>query len=350
MGKSVLVAISGGLDSAITSMLLKKRGYNVYGIHFNLYNKADENEISTISENLQIPIVELNLHHEFKSTVINYFTTEYTLGRTPCPCSFCNVNIKFNVLYNYALENNIDFIATGHYVRQTEENSVPRFMRGIDSAKDQSFFLWGVDPKFISKTITPLGELTKTEVRKIAKENGLGIVASKKESMGICFLKGNDYREFIKQSSITTKDEGDVLDENGNWISKHNGIHNYTVGQKKGLNGVPKDYCVTSINSKDNTITVGKWDSLFRNVLTLRDCKFPTLSVGSHDGITLMVRGFGKNPNGYSTLNLLENNSAVVSLTDPAWAPMPGQPVVIYKNEILLGGGYLVNSYLDKKN
>jgi tRNA-specific 2-thiouridylase len=347
MKETVLVAISGGLDSTITSLLLKKKGYEVIGIHFNLYKKNEnENDILSISNKLQIPIVELDLHKEFYSKVISYFTKEYALGRTPCPCSFCNVNIKWKVLYDYAIENSINFIATGHYVRQCLENSVPRFMRGADPTKDQSFFLWGVEPKYISKTITPLGDLSKKEVRKIAKENGFDFVESKKESMGICFLKGNDYREFIKNSSVLAQSEGDVIDENGEKISKHSGIHNFTVGQKRGIINLPNSYCVTRINAADNSITIGKWDSLYCNVLILDDCKLPTLAAGYHEGITVMVRGFGKNPNGLCSITLHDDNSAIVNLTDVAWAPMAGQPVVIYKNDILLGGGYLKNSYL----
>jgi tRNA-specific 2-thiouridylase len=344
MNKSVLVAVSGGLDSTITSLLLKQKGFSVTGIHFNLYNPTAidyKNELKEISEKLQIPIVELDISEEFRNTVIEYFSTEYSSGRTPCPCSFCNVNIKFKVLYNYAVDNGFDKIATGHYVRQTLENSITRFRRGVDAAKDQSYFLWGVDPKYIIKTITPLGDFTKNEVRAIARQNGFDSLASKKESMGVCFLKGNNYRDFLREDSIFKNQAGKIIDEIGNTIGEHDGIQNYTVGQKKGLQNLPKNYCVTNLIADQNTIVIGKWDSLYYNNLQLINCKLPSLSEGLHEDLNLMVRGFGKNPDGKCSIVLKSNNEAVVQLSNAAWAPMEGQPVVIYKEDILLGGGYL---------
>jgi tRNA-uridine 2-sulfurtransferase len=344
MNKSVLVAVSGGLDSTITSLLLKQKGYSVTGIHLNLYKPTaddNKNELKEISKKLQIPIVEIDISEEFRNTVIEYFSTEYSSGRTPCPCSFCNVNIKFKVLYNYAIENGFDFIATGHYVRQVIENSIPRFRRGIDVAKDQSYFLWGVDPKYIIKTITPLGDFNKSEVRNIARQNGLDSLASKKESMGVCFLKGNNYRDFLKDDSILKNQAGIIIDEVGNSIGEHDGIQNYTVGQKKGLKNLPKNYCVTDLIADQNTIVIGKWDSLYYSNLHLINYKLPSLKEGTHENLNVMVRGFGKNPEGKCSITLNSKNEAVVQLSNPAWAPMEGQPVVIYKDDILLGGGYL---------
>ncbi|MFP4556009.1 MAG: tRNA 2-thiouridine(34) synthase MnmA [Bacteroidales bacterium] len=347
MCKSVLVAISGGLDSTVTAILLKKQGYSVSGIHFALYNEDEKEKrenLYNLTEKIGVPLEIIDIKETFERTVIQYFTSEYQKGCTPCPCSFCNTNIKWDILHNYATQNDFNYIATGHYVRKTLHKSVPRIKQSKDKHKDQSYFLWGLSPEIISKSVTPLGDYLKSEVREIAKTNGFSNLASKPESMGICFLKGKNYREFI-ESTAYEPFKGPILLENGNYHGEHNGIYNFTIGQKKGICNLPKEYCVTKIDAASNSIVVGPWDNLFYNTIELKDCYFPSLPKGRHNNLRAMVRGFGKNPQEECTILINNDNSATVFLEDSAWAPMPGQPTAIYEEDVLIGGGYLYDYY-----
>ena len=347
MGKSVLLALSGGLDSTVTAILLKKQGYKVYGIHFALYtddNKEKQEELNGITKKLDIPLYLLDIKNTFNNTVVKYFTTEYLNGRTPCPCSFCNMNIKWDALYKYAEKKGIDYIATGHYVKKTSHNSVPRIKQSEDIQKDQSYFLWGLPPRIISKSITPLGNFLKSEVRDIARSNGFTNLASKPESMGVCFLSGENYRDFLR-SRINSNKKGPVLTADGNYVSEHKGIYNFTIGQKKDISNLQRGYCVTQIDAENNSIIVGPWDNLFYNTIRLKNCLTPSLPKGYHYKMKLMIRGFGKNPQKECTILIERDNKTTVYLVDPAWAPMYGQPAAIYKDDVLLGGGYLYDYY-----
>lgn len=340
-GKSVAVALSGGLDSTMAAYLLKQNGFAVTGVHFNLFKKDRNtiNEIQRIVEQLDIVVNEIEIEDVFNETVVEYFKKEYFEGRTPCPCSFCNMNIKWEYLLKFAEENKIDFISTGHYVRTYIDDGVAMIRKGVDPRKDQSYFLWKLPSSFIEKTLTPLGNYTKDEVRAMAKKVGFEYLLSKSESMGICFLQGKDYRELIGTNAGFKT--GEVLDIEGNFIGQHDGVHNYTIGQKKGLTSLPNGHCVVKIIAKENKLVVGPWENLNYKTLHLVNCNFPSLKPSLHFGLQAKIRGYGKNPDGSCTLTLLANNSAKVELSEPAWAPMPGQTCVIYKNDILVGGGYL---------
>ncbi|MDD3568597.1 MAG: tRNA 2-thiouridine(34) synthase MnmA [Bacteroidales bacterium] len=350
MNPKVLLAISGGVDSTTAAILLKQQGFDVTGIHFELYQTSGQESrdkgIAQICEKLEIPLEVLDLTKEFKAAVFPYFASEYIAGRTPCPCSYCNLNIKWKYLLQLAKGHGFDHIATGHYVRISHIDGFYRIRRGSDLAKDQSYFLWNLPQEYLARSIMPLGNLTKVEVRAIAAKSGFEDLVQKPESMGVCFLKGIDYRQFIEELSIMKKNTaGEILDENGNVVGMHDGIYRYTVGQKRGIANLPKGKCVTQIDAEKNQLHIGSWDSLFFDSLKLTNTTLTGIDVGEHKNLRVMIRGFGKNPQQDCIVRLESNGYAIVELSDPAWAPMPGQPTVIYKGDTLIGGGYLHSAW-----
>ncbi|NLA24705.1 MAG: tRNA 2-thiouridine(34) synthase MnmA, partial [Bacteroidales bacterium] len=274
----VLLAMSGGLDSSVAAILLQQQGYNLVGITFKPFDSISracaEKEIGCCNTDTLFEAKELarklNFEHHiidakdtFNETVIKNFISEYMSGRTPNPCVVCNKSIKWGVIIDEAKKHNCDFIATGHYARIGENKGRFFIKQGIDTSKDQSYFLWMLEHEVLKKTIFPLGEYTKTEVREIARANGFSKIADKKESQEVCFITDNDYRRFLSDNVDNLPGEGNFVDLNGKILGKHKGFPFYTIGQRKGLQiALGEPVYVVKIIAETNTIVLGKKQDL----------------------------------------------------------------------------------------
>ena len=343
----VLLGMSGGTDSSTTAILLKKKGYEVIGVTYIFRHTSQTNlqieKAQSTAEKLGINHHVVDKSIEFENTVIKHFVNEYISGKTPSPCVYCNPNAKFKYLMQDAELFNCDKIATGHYINIESESGKYFIARGVDHVKDQSYFLWNVPQSILQSWLTPLGKFTKSEVRNIAESEGFYSVSKQKESMGICFIEGGDYTGFISKyfdREISQMSEGDVYDTFGNKIGTHKGVAYYTIGQKKNMNlEVPESLSVLQIDSKKNRLIVGKREDLNVQYIEVENYSFVNIDVINSENINTFVRGLGLNPKGYSKL-VIDNEILKVYLTDDAWAIAPGQPVVFYIGNRVIGGGF----------
>ena len=347
--------MSGGTDSSVTAMLLKKKGYEVIGVSLWFWNSPNENsnnnELPGFIVDAQQLAMKLSIEHhvidardEFKDVVIGQFLQEYLNGRTPSPCIHCNPNLKWRLLLDKADQLGANYIATGHYIQITNEEGIYYIHKGDDPVKDQSYFLWNLNQEILSRTLTPLGAFTKPEVREMATEFGHKKVASKKESMGICFLDGMDYRDFLKQEIPDVNDrigKGKIVDVDGKELGWHEGYPYYTIGQKRGLELKEKaGLMVSRIDTDSNTLILEKREQLNKKEFVVSDYYLSNQDDISSSEISTVVRGLGLNPEGYSKLTVIDGNCLKVELDNPAWAIAPGQPVAFYIGNKLIGGGF----------
>ncbi|MFO7938910.1 MAG: 7-cyano-7-deazaguanine synthase, partial [Bacteroidales bacterium] len=225
MVKKVLLGLSGGIDSFVSALLLKNQGYEVIGVTFLFYGTTSDQSAARLAQELSIKHMYKDLRNPFQAQVIDKFTQSYLNARTPSPCSWCNRTMKWQQLAQLADELEIPFIATGHYVQIRKKGNLHYVFQGVDEVKDQSYFLWELDESILQRAITPLGTYTKAQVRNLARENGFRQLARKKESMGVCFLQGLDYRNFLQEELGEEWHEyarpGKVFDENGNQVGTH---------------------------------------------------------------------------------------------------------------------------------
>lgn len=347
----VLLGMSGGIDSTVAAILLQKQGHQVLGLTLRLWSETDDvhslveshyiSEARETAENIGLKHVVADVRKMFYDKVIQYFKTEYLAGRTPNPCAKCNVVLKWDVLNHYAQAYNCDFIATGHYVQKEKVGERFYIKKGIDPDKEQSFFLWGLGQDILQKAIFPLGTFTKSEVRALAQQNGFIELSKKKESTGICFLKGA-YQDFLRKIidregiNITS---GNFIDENGAVVGKHRGYPFYTVGQRRGLGLVPREpYYVKEICPHKNQIILGNRKSLV--------CKGMWVSqyhiIHPEDfknGVITRIRY--RKQAAPSRIEFVNNKRLKVEFVHSEWSIAPGQTAVFYDDNRLLGGGYI---------
>lgn len=348
--KKVVIAMSGGVDSSVAAALLKQQGYEVIGITMQIWEPKSDfggccsisaiNDARSVAQKLGIPHYVLNFRKEFESLVINNFIEEYKNGRTPNPCIRCNQFIKFDLLIKKAKKLGADYIATGHYARIVKtQGSIFKLLIGKDPLKDQSYVLYSMNQESLSYTLFPLGELTKKEVRKIAKELDLS-VSEKQESQEICFVENNDYGSFIEKRFPKYFKPGFIFDMKSNVVGKHKGILYYTIGQRKGIGAHKNKKYVVKIDVKNNALIIGEDKDLLRNSLVAEDINF--ISGKSHKKcIEICAKIRYNSPAVDAKLTFMCNSNANIEFKHPQRAVTPGQSVVFYYMDEVLGGGII---------
>jgi len=355
-GKTVFVGVSGGVDSSVSAALLKGQGYNVVGVFMRTWQPDwiectwhdERRDAIRVCAHLDIPFVELDLEREYKEGVADYMVSEYRVGRTPNPDVMCNREVKFGGFLKWALEKGADYIATGHYVdRRLLKNGDIEMLRGNDPEKDQSYFLWTLEQEQLKHILFPVGNMPKSKVRKLAEKYALP-TATKKDSQGICFIGDIDMKEFLKH--YIDEQVGNVLNENGNVIGRHNGSLFYTIGERHGFIITEKGtddrpYYIISKNIEQNTITASqnpKNDS--KNVQTLNLISVvdnqSILKIDDDIQAQIRYRGDVKNIKIISYDKLLKTMQIYFDVVDATLSP--GQSVVFYQNDICLGGGIIL--------
>ena len=359
----VVVAMSGGVDSSTVAGLMKKEGYNVIGITLKLYDDAKSSKKSKqccagqdildakrVSRQLNIDHKILYYQKRFKKDVIDSFVDSYLVGETPIPCVKCNQTVKFRDLYAYARELNADALVTGHYVNRIQNNGNAEMYRAADLTRDQSYFLFTTTQEQLNFLRFPLGVLNKEETRKIASELNLN-VADKPDSQDICFVPNGNYASVINKYKPESFKEGDILDTKGKVIGKHEGIINFTIGQRKGIGISHKEpLYVVNIIAKENKVIVGNREALSIKKIYLKDINFLSDIENHSDGLFIKVRSTGKLIK--AKVNL-DKTKTEVNLEENEIGISPGQACVFYsKNRFgdkVLGGGWIskaVNNYL----
>ncbi len=358
--EKVIVAMSGGVDSSLAAALLKDDGYDVVGITMQIWPRGHGTypggfggccgtdaieDARKVAYRLGIPHYVLNFRDLFARTVIADFYQEYGRGRTPNPCIRCNQYVKFDGLLKKARGLGFDFIATGHHAR-IESNEITEritLTKGLDAQKDQSYFLYTLTQEQLEHTLFPIGNFTKKEVRAMARERKLP-VADRPESQDICFVPDNNYAEFLKDFIPQAFQPGLMLDEQGNILGRHRGIANYTIGQRKGLGiatGEPQ--YVIAIESKGNAVIVGGRERVFGDELVATQMNW--IAIEQLTGaIAVKARIRYRHPEAAATITPVDKDIVYVKFKKPQSAITPGQAVVFYDGDKVLGGGTIASS------
>ena len=345
--RKVVIGLSGGVDSAASAFILKRQGYEVIALYFDVLGKGEAAAMDAklAAERLEIKFIYRDVSHLFRKRVISYFYNEYVSGRTPNPCVLCNKEIKSQALLAAADEHFADHIATGHYARieKREEDGLYYVKIAVNTKKDQSYVLWKLGQAELSRLLFPLGEMeSKDQIREILRKEGFEN-AEKRDSQEICFIENDDYIAFLKKNMGWKEKKGLFVDRNGKPLGEHQGIIHYTIGQRKGL-GVTfgKPVYVTAIDAKKNMVTLGDNEDLFYQKIYATNINF----CGRIPQEGAKVRGKIRYTAGFAdcTLSFPKEGGFVAAFENPQRAPTPGQSLVLYDGDDLLGGGLIASS------
>lgn len=346
--RSVLLGMSGGTDSSVAAMRLQEAGYEVTGVTFRFYEPNGSTdyveEARELARQLGIQHITYDVREEFRHRIIRYFIHEYLVGHTPVPCTFCNNELKWPLLAKLADEHHIEFIATGHYVRTVCKNGVVYIAPALDKDKDQSFFLWGLKQDILSRMLLPMGDITKEQVRAYAAERGFERVATKKDSIGVCFCP-MDYRSFLKKEVPAEQlpGRGCFLDESGAFLGWHEGYPFYTIGQRRGLGiQLNRAVFVKEMNVARNEVILAPLSSLYKKQIVLKKWNLVNAAEVLQGQIVIIKIRYRKQAN-RCRVTLIDSGLLRVDLLNPLESIASGQAAAFYNEEgLLLGGGIIV--------
>ena len=360
MKKRVMIGMSGGVDSSVAAYLLKEQGYDVIGVTMKLWQDDDDELIENeggccslaavedarqVAEKIGIPFYVLNFSEVFKEKVIEPFIDEYLNGRTPNPCIACNKHIKFDDFFNKARQIGCDYVATGHYAKIEKDEETGRYLlkKSVTDKKDQTYALYNLTQEQLEHTLLPIGEFEKERVREIAKEMGMD-VHNKPDSQEICFVKDNDYAGYVKKHAKRRIDPGFFVDTKGNILGKHNGIVNYTIGQRKGLGiALGKPMFVVDIDPVKNTVVLGDNEDIFNKGLIAKDVNLISIDdIKEPIRVQAKIRYSAKPSN--ATVTKIGEIRIKIEFDEPQRAITKGQSVVMYDGDKVVGGGIIERS------